>query len=139
MKLAAGLALGLMLAGAAQAAVAPSEIEARYTPQYNACLDNPEGASTAGMIACIEAELKVQDAGLNAAYKSAMAKLTADQKTGLQAAQRAWVPFRDADCGSLYHPDWGTLSRVNAASCVLDRTIERTIELERYPDGTTAD
>ena len=135
MRLAGGLALSLVLAGAVQAAVAPSEIEARYTPEYRACLDSPEGSSTAGMIDCIAAELKVQDASLNAAYKAALARLEADQKPQLQEAQRAWVAFRDADCRSLYHPDWGTLSRVSANSCVLDRTIERTIELERYPFG----
>ena len=54
------------------------------------------------------------------------------QKAALTKAQRAWIAFRDADCASLYDQDWGTLSRVEANSCVLDRTARRADELERF-------
>ena len=38
------------------------------------------------------------DAKLNAAYRASMARLNARQKGRLQAAQRAWIAFRDAEC-----------------------------------------
>ena len=109
-------------------------IAKRYTPAYQKCLDAPGGQSTMGMIDCIGDELKVQDFALNAAYKKAMRDLTPGEKTNLQRAQRAWIAFRDADCAALDDPEqWGSISRINANVCVLDRTIERTVELENFP------
>jgi uncharacterized protein YecT (DUF1311 family) len=123
------------LASPAAAGVDRSKIEARYSPAYGDCLDTPDGQSTAGMIACTDTEMKLQDTRLNAAYAKAMGKLNERQKTALRKAQRAWVAFRDADCASLWDDEWGSLSRVNANGCMLSRTVERTIELQTYPDG----
>jgi len=111
-------------------------VEARYTPGYQRCLDAPEGQSTYGMVACASAELKIQDARLNVAYRKAMAGLNARQKAKLLAAQRAWIAFRDAECASFEDEDWGTISRINGADCVLTMTVKRTIDLEGYPPGT---
>ncbi|HWA63725.1 MAG TPA: lysozyme inhibitor LprI family protein [Caulobacteraceae bacterium] len=131
----AGLALAAALP--TLAAEAPKDpAEARYTPAYQKCLDSPDGQSTAGMIGCTDAELKLQDAALNAAYRKAMKDLTPGQKAKLQAAQRAWIAFRDAECASYEDEDWGSLSRINAASCVLHMTVLRTIDLEAYPPAT---
>jgi uncharacterized protein YecT (DUF1311 family) len=121
---------------AAEAPPAKDPGEARYSPAYDKCLESPDGQSTAGMIDCADAELKIQDAALNAAYRKAMKDLTAEQKPKLQAAQRAWVAFRDAECASYQNEAWGTLSRINAAGCVLHMTVMRTIDLENYPPGT---
>lgn len=132
---AAVLAAALAIAGVA-AAASDAEIETRYTPALQKCLDSPDGVSTMGQIGCIADELKIQDGRLNAAYRKAMGKLTPGQKTKLQAAQRAWIAFRDADCAAQQDEDWGTLSRVIANQCVLSRTVERTIELEHYPPET---
>ena len=107
----------------------------RYTPAYDQCLDGPEGVSTPGMIACTVQELAVQDKALNAAYAGVMTDLNARQKAKLRAAQKAWIAFRDADCVSRQDEDWGTLSRITANVCLLRRTVERTIDLETYPDG----
>ena len=107
--------------------------EPKYSPAYDKCLAAPAGQSTAGMIDCIGAELKVQDARLNRAYQGAQKRMSLPrQKAALTKAQRAWIAFRDADCASLYDQDWGTLSRVEANSCVLDRTARRADELERF-------
>ncbi len=116
-------------------AVDGAAVEARYTPALQACLDSPEGSSTMGMIDCIGVELKVQDAALNVAYRAVIADMTPDQKAGVQKAQRAWIAFRDADCAARYSPDWGTISAITANMCVLQRTVERTLELEAFsPD-----
>ena len=131
----------LALACAAPAFAAPSEppadpVQARYTPAYDKCLASPAGQSTMGMIDCTDAELHIQDTRLNAAYRKTMAVLNARQKTKLQAAQRAWVAFRDAECASYEDEDWGTISRINASACVLRMTVQRTIQLEAYPPAS---
>ena len=116
---------------------APADpVEARYTPAYNACLASPDGVSTYGMIVCTQKEDDVQDARLNAAYKKVMAGLNARQKAKLLAAQRAWIAFRDAECASYQDEEWGTISRVISAGCVLHMTVQRTMDLERYPPGS---
>jgi uncharacterized protein YecT (DUF1311 family) len=121
---------------AAAAAPAKDAAEQRYTKAYDRCLDAPEGGSTMGINQCVDAELKVQDAALNVAYRKAMKDLNARQKAKLQAAQRAWIAFRDAECASYEDQDWGTLSSNNASMCVLRMTVMRTIDLENYPPGT---
>ncbi len=132
--LAALLAGAAVLAVAAQASAADTAIEKRLTPAFQTCEESPEGQSTMGMIGCIGDELTIQDKALNTAYRKAMDGLTPGEKTRLQAAQRAWIAFRDADCAALDDPEqWGTISRINANWCMLDRTVERTIELENFP------
>ncbi|USQ95012.1 lysozyme inhibitor LprI family protein [Caulobacter sp. RL271] len=117
----------VLLTGGAQAA------EPTYSPAYDRCLAAPSGQSTAGMIGCVGAELKGQDARLNRAYQAAQKRMSLPrQKTALTKAQRAWIAFRDADCASLYDQDWGTLSRVEANSCVLEHTARRADALERF-------
>lgn len=127
-------ALGVIVALVATPALAvdDAKIEARYSPAFQQCLESPEGQSTMGMVQCIAAELKIQDAALNGAYRSLIADMTPDQKAGVQKAQRAWIAFRDADCASRYSPDWGSMSTLEANFCMLRRTVERTIELETF-------
>lgn len=127
-------ALALSAAGHASAQVSEKKVQARYTPAYAKCMASPDGQSTVGMLDCAAAEMKVQDARLNAAYRKAMDGLTPGEKDRLKAAQRAWVAFRDADCAAMEDPEqWGTISRINASQCMLDRTIVRSIELENFP------
>ena len=80
------------------------------------------------------AETKRQDAQLNKAYKALMADLSPARKTQLQEAQRAWIKYRDANCGFYYDPDGGTLARVSANDCVMTSTAERA----REPSSRTA-
>jgi len=130
-------AIALAFAAASPAFAAPPDpVQARYTPAYDRCLASPDGQSTLGMIDCAGAELKLQDARLNAAYRKTMASLNARQKAKLQTAQRAWVAFRDAECASYEDEDWGTISRINASACVLHMTVQRTMDLEAYPPAT---
>jgi uncharacterized protein YecT (DUF1311 family) len=129
------LAVGL-IAARAVAADAPDPVEKRYSPAYQKCLDSPDGQSTMGMVGCNNDEAAVQDKALNAAYRKAMKDLTAEQKTKLQAAQRAWIAFRDAECASYQDNDWGSISNINAAACLLRMTVQRTMDLENYPPAT---
>ncbi len=106
--------------------------EPANTPALQTCLDSAAGSSTMGQIQCIGVELKVQDKRLNQAYAQVMADLNPRQQARLRSAQRAWIAFRDADCVALYDEDWGTLSRVNANYCVMQRTAERADYLVDY-------
>jgi uncharacterized protein YecT (DUF1311 family) len=136
-RLALVVAAACALAATAARASENPKVAARYSPAYQKCLESPQGVSTMGQIGCIGDELALQDKALNRAYAKAMADLTPGQKAKLQAAERAWVAFRDAECAAQEDEDWGTLSRVAANQCVLDRTIERAIELEAFPpDGS---
>ena len=132
MKLLLTLAALGALAAAPALAVDDAKIEARYSPGFNKCLESPDGQSTAGMVQCAGAELEVQDRALNAAYRDLSSGMNARQKDNLVKAQRAWIAFRDADCAARYDPDWGTISTINANMCMLQRTVERTIELEEF-------
>lgn len=120
------LAVALLLAPAAAQAAPESALDR--------CLASEAGATTMGQIQCVGDELKVQDARLNRNYAKAMKDLTPEQQAKLRTAQRAWLAFKDADCRSLQDDAWGTLSRVSANMCVLERTTERADELAAYPD-----
>ena len=114
------------------AAVTPMATQAQDTglsKQFNTCMDKSDGV-TQGIVECIGAETQRQDARLNKAYKALMADLTTERKKQLQEAQRAWIKFRDANCGFYYDPDGGTMARVSANDCVMTMTANRAKELE---------
>ena len=61
----------------------------------------------------------------------------AEVEAELKKAQQAWIVFRDADCGALTAHEWGHGTGMGAAteSCLLEKTIQRTGDLEhRYID-----
>lgn len=91
-----------------------------------------------GMVQCIGAELEIRDAALNVGYRGLIGDMTTDQKAGLQKAQRAWNALRDADCQSRYSPDWGSMSTITADMSMLQKTVERTIELEIFDPDLSA-
>jgi uncharacterized protein YecT (DUF1311 family) len=119
----------------------PRPAAAQYAPP-SACdrLGSPYEQS-----ACLEAALRRADAALNEAYRRAQAAIDADGMAGaadraawkraLQAAQRAWIAFRDADCGEVVGYEWhqGSGSGPATLACRLDKTERRARELtERY-------
>jgi uncharacterized protein YecT (DUF1311 family) len=127
------VALAAVSFTAAQAQPAKPKPPAKPTSTYERCLASASGMSTAGMIECANAELRVQDGRLNTAYQGAILRLERPrQKVALQKAQRAWIAFRDADCAALYDEDWGSMARVQANACVLEHTRRRADELEGF-------
>jgi uncharacterized protein YecT (DUF1311 family) len=68
------------------------------------------------------AELATADQKLNAVFKKISAKLNGEEKAKLIKAQRAWLAFRDVDC------TWAF--RAEPLDCLIDRTTNRTNELE---------
>lgn len=114
------------------AAQTQSQIEKRYTRDYNQCMDAAEGV-TVEMMDCIGAEIDRQDARLNQAYVMVMRPLSRAKKDQLRGLQRSWIRQRDARCSRASNDaGGGSLSGVVYASCILDETIKRTIFLENY-------
>lgn len=68
------------------------------------------------------AELAAADQKLNGVFKKISGKLNAEEKAKLIKAQRAWLVFRDLDCSWAF--------RAEPLDCLIDRTTNRTNELE---------
>ena len=108
------------------------------------CMESQEGGQTTlGMASCLMAEATVWDRHLNAEYGRAMTALKAmdadeaeysadfaKRAESLRAAQRAWIAFRDGECGLAYAM-WGSgsMRTIAAAECKMSLTAERAIEL----------
>ena len=107
--------------------------EPKLSPTLDKCLDKAAGVTPA-MVDCIGAETTVQDKRLNDAYKAAIAKLTPARQKELQAVQRLWLQFRDANCKFAFDPDGGTMAHVESTGCVMSMTAERAQELEAIAD-----
>jgi uncharacterized protein YecT (DUF1311 family) len=124
MGLIAAISLALLL-GARLAASADREM----TKEHSACLEKANGV-TAEMINCMLAETIRQDARLNENYKKLLSKLATERKTALIEAQRAWIRFRDANCGFYANPEGGSAARMAANECILNATADRAKELQ---------
>lgn len=106
-NLAAAVSFALPLALAAQIAVA-----------------GPRVCESDGQYACAGEDAARADRALNLAYKDAMARLDANGKASLRAAQRAWIRHRDKECGAL-------MGQGRVLACEQDLTITRTGEIQR--------
>lgn len=109
-----------------------------------ACMESEQGGwSNLGMTFCTLSEHQAWDGLLNRDYQTAMSTARvldteeaeyfpeyANRATSLRDAQRAWITFRDAECGLAY-ARWGSGSmRMTAnASCLLDMTAQRALQL----------
>lgn len=124
-------ALAWALACVPGLASAQSTNESLLSKQYSACMDR-FSSTTNDMVRCITEETKRQDTRLNEAYKAAMALQSPERKKQLQAAQRLWIQFRDANCGFYLDPQGGTLARLSANDCVMTSTAQRARELEGF-------
>ena len=82
------------------------------------------------MTNCILAETNRQDAKLNEQYKKLISKLSVQRQTALIEAQRAWIRFRDANCGFYNDPEGGTAAQLVAHECFLKAVVDRAEELK---------
>ncbi|MEL6518445.1 MAG: lysozyme inhibitor LprI family protein [Pseudomonadota bacterium] len=118
--------------------------EACVGAMTEACLaGEPDGQTTVGMMQCVLAEHVVWDGYLNAEYRATMGwARAADQAEGedlpefarraeaLRAAQRAWIAFRDTECGLAYAV-WGagSMRQIAGADCLMEMTARRALDL----------
>lgn len=112
-----------------------SQVDARYTAAFKTCMKTGDAAGgvTSAMMSCLGEENMRQDARLNGAYKAAMQRLNAAQKTQLRNAERAWIGQRARRCDSAQQEaGGGSASGLVYSNCFLDETIRRTIWLQRH-------
>lgn len=63
-----------------------------------------------------------------------MAQLSPARNKELQAAQRAWIKFRDANCNFYADPEGGTMATVSSNDCFMLATASRAKELEGFKE-----
>ena len=94
-----------------------------------------QASTQTDMSLCADQAYRKSDADLNAAYRDVMARLKGnkDATTQLQAAQKAWLFFRDAECGFSASGVTGGSAYPMVLSLCLDKlTQARTKELRAY-------
>lgn len=83
---------------------------------------------------CAHAAFQQADAALNERYQAILKRLGEDGSVSLfRAAQRAWVPFRDAQCAfdaSSY--EGGSMQPMVLSSCLEDLTKKRVADFDAY-------
>ncbi|SMH57915.1 Uncharacterized conserved protein YecT, DUF1311 family [Azospirillum lipoferum] len=121
--------LGVCVATASSAHAESRNLSITYTN----CMDNAGGV-TAEMHGCIGAEHEKQDKRLNAAYKAAMKTVEGKRAQDFKEVQRAWLKFRDLNCGFAGGGE-GTIAGILGASCVLNMTAERADELQAIAEA----
>jgi uncharacterized protein YecT (DUF1311 family) len=88
---------------------------------------------------CAKDDSRAADERLDAAYRDVQRYLDLTARRQLQAAQRAWLAFRDADCDF-----WGaddsalagtnfSMAATNRFGCLADLSNARAKELEGWP------
>lgn len=106
----------------------PAWGQAGNYPADAACADK---SSTVEISECLQQQTTLFDKRLNAAYHALMEKQeSAERKSALLRAERAWIAYRTANCG-WYGAHEGTIRQILAASCMLNMTRERALELEQ--------
>ena len=99
-------------------------------------IPDPEcDGGTSDMVKCLADATAKWDKRLNAAYLEALKdkEAPAAQREQLRKAQRLWLQFRAANC-DYYALGEGSISRLNAGSCLFDMTKARAKELEQGPE-----
>ena len=99
-------------------------------------------STTVEMTQCAALDVDAADAKLNDAYQQALKSMNqpdtdsdkySAMRQQLQAAQRAWITFRDADCAAIYQVHASSsLRALSALGCKRTRTEQRTKELQAY-------
>lgn len=100
-------------------------------------IPDPEcDGGTSDMVKCLAEATAKWDRRLNEAYREALQdkETPAAQRAQLRKAQRLWLQYRDANC-DYYALGDGSISRLNAGSCLFDMTKARAKELEQGPQN----
>ena len=97
-------------------------------------LDCRNPVDQVSMNQCAERDFQAADRGLNAQYQATKRTITASDPDGerlLVAAQKAWIPFRDAHCRSVAQSNkGGSMEPLMWFSCLARTTEARTRELK---------
>jgi len=113
------------------------------TPAHANCSD-PQ--TQVEMTDCAQQAYQAADGDLNASYKLAVAAMRAwdadlpkvqrGAEESLRAAQRAWLPYRDATCtNEAYFYKGGTMEPMVQLNCLERITRQRSEELRTMAEG----
>jgi uncharacterized protein YecT (DUF1311 family) len=92
------------------------------------------------MTICAGVDYQAADAKLNAAYKDLVGRNDEKANKLLQAAQRAWIAFRDAECAySTADSVGGSIHPMEVSQCLAEVTNERTKQLTSGPNCQDGD
>jgi uncharacterized protein YecT (DUF1311 family) len=92
------------------------------------------------MTICAGVDYQAADAKLNAAYKDLVARNDEKANKLLQAAQRAWIAFRDAECAyATADSVGGSIHPMEVSQCLTEVTNERTKQLTSGPNCQDGD
>ncbi len=105
-----------------------------------ACIEDSGQTGSIPVAQCMEAEMRAWDGVLNTAYGSLRDVLATSDALpvateALRDAQRAWIPFRDAECLSRGNLHSGTGHFEDGAECLLRVTATRALDLIGYGGG----
>ena len=94
-----------------------------------------EGTTQADLNECAAADYGAADKALNAVYGQLMKKIGPKAKDNLRAAQKAWLPFRDATCAlETMGVDGGSAYAMEYNGCREGLTDQRIKVLKGYLD-----
>ncbi len=102
-----------------------------FRPSYDECTSTA-GTSMYGMVACTKTELAYQDARLNKAYKSLLAKLPPEKQAKLKSDENIWIQYRDTHCPKGPNDQDSPVGEYE--SCRLTKTAEQATFLEATLD-----
>jgi uncharacterized protein YecT (DUF1311 family) len=106
------------------------------SPHAGSCWDK---AITQGDLTdCAIKEFRVSDEKLNKSYQAIICYFAPQEKTGLVAAQKAWIKFRDLDC-AFWGSDGGSIAPMNELVCRARLSEERAKELDGWPPNAPRD
>lgn len=122
--------LRLVLAALLTVLVPHQPAAAQARPPVLDCRNGPQTT----LNECAAAEFRAADARLNAAYRKVTGRLTEESaRRSLVEAQRAWIRFRDAECGfdtNVY--EGGSIRPMMVSECLKRLTEQRTADLNTY-------
>ena len=104
--------------------------------------DCSKGTTTRELDECYAAEYRSADTALNKVYGQLVAKLSdPGEKTLLQAAEQAWIAYRDKECAfETAGTRTGTIHPIEVSICLTGKTRSHSAELQKQldcPEGDT--
>lgn len=128
---------GLVTACLGNAGEASSEAAECIGVAAQACMTQPDGETTAGMVFCMGQEAEFWDKMLNDNYQALMTRAKtkgADARESealLRQMQRAWIAYRDSACMWDSAPwNGGTMVQLAYNSCMLDEVGRQALRLQ---------
>ena len=108
---------------------------------YNNCRSNTDvgaGDDVSGLMACDQAEIRVQDAALNTNYQKLLASAPSDaDRESIRDGERKWIKARDAECSSQAADDQNPSSQdFTRADCLLTQEAQRNADLKTKLSAT---